>query len=179
MQDYVKIGGDITSLTNYKTASSFSYSNSIFKNLNVVSAENLVIPDGTICSNLFSDQTNLIIPPKNIPAINITNSMFTSMFKGCTKLEKPSIIGNNEPLIITSPSSLEYPMSNMFNNTNIKVYEDDPTGTLFMNLIGGSISESGDVSGMFSGTKGDFTGNPTVGHKYYYKTDEPEPSEDW
>lgn len=69
----------------------------LFKNTNVISAKNLVLPSTTIngCCyyQLFLDCSSLVEAPEVLPATTLTSACYQQMFKNCVSLEKaPKIL---------------------------------------------------------------------------------------
>ena len=71
----------------------FNYDND---NLNIVSAENLVLPATTLTegcySNMFNGCTNLVSAPAILPATTLARNCYGGMFKDCTSLKNIPIL---------------------------------------------------------------------------------------
>lgn len=96
--------GNIMSLINEstyktnKTLGSYAFAKAFYQNLNLISAENLILPATTLAdssySSMFNGCTNLLYSPKVLPATSVPINAYNSMFNNCpAMLTAPEILG--------------------------------------------------------------------------------------
>lgn len=78
---------DFQNQTTLSGTNSFSR---VFKNSQVIDAENLILPATTLTQacyqGMFSGCTTIVTAPSSLPAMTLTDACYDSMFRGCTSL---------------------------------------------------------------------------------------------
>lgn len=116
--------GNVMSLinsSNFETLVSFSGTFNfygIFRNTNMISAENLVLPATNITTqcyrNMFANCTRLTTPPEILPATTLAEACYMNMFIGCSALLKGPVLPALTPTtqcyqgLFNTCSSLKY-----------------------------------------------------------------------
>lgn len=112
--------------------------------------------------DLFQDNTALITPPE-LPATTLANNCYEEMFSGCTNLAKLPAL--------PATTMAEYCYNYMFENCSlikISAVQTDTYGNEYRIPVSGAGESAGAWGyGMFIGTGGTFTGDPSLNTTYY------------
>jgi hypothetical protein len=113
---------------------------------------------GSFCyDNMFRGCTSLKKPPA-LPATNLVDYCYQNMFEGCTSLTKlPELPAKNLALEC---------YDSMFKNCTGIVLNTTGPGKLWR-IPAGAVAATRWNTYMFTGTSGDFTGDPVIGTDYY------------